>query len=134
MKTATRLALLGVAAGVWSGACTSWWLNYHVRVVIPAEIQSIDQGVLRLSLWSYDPLLADAPADLVDEHEVSFSHAGGASQSLTMLVRGDIGDGRRPYITVRGYELTSSGEAYVLWDGIEGVGMPREVVMRSVGQ
>ena len=103
-----------------------------VTVIVPPEIAAIPSGVLRLSLWTYDPLLADAPATLADADSVRFAHTAGTQDSFRMHVEGRVPGGMRHYITIRGFELTAECEKYILWDGIEGTGAPRTVVMRAV--
>ena len=58
-------------------ACRSEDVDLRVRVIVPAEIQSVSSGVLRMSLWAYDPGLADAPASLVDAASLFFAHTKG---------------------------------------------------------
>jgi hypothetical protein len=113
-------------------ACDTGDVSLLVTVVIPPEIQSISSGVLRLGLWVYDPLLADAPAMLADADSVMFSHRQGSGDLFRMHVGAHVGAGLRYYITVRGYELSIEGERYVLWDGQQGTGSPTSVVMRPV--
>jgi hypothetical protein len=101
-------------------------------VIVPAEIPSVSSGVLRTSLWAYDPHLADAPASLVDAASLFFAHTKGEQNEVWMTVKGNAPSGTRHYITVRGFEVLPSGERYILWDGIEGTGTPTTVVMRPV--
>jgi hypothetical protein len=96
-------------------------------------VPSIENGVLRLSLWSFDDNIADASATLVDRDETEFSHLMGQRDEYLMHVGGDIGSGMRHYITVRGCEITPEGEIYVMWDGIEGIATPSEVEMHYIG-
>lgn len=113
-------------------ACRSEDVNLRVRVTVPAEIPSVSSGVLRMSLWAYDPHLVDAPASLVDADSVLFSRSAGEQDEAWMSVQGHVPSGTRHYITVRGFELLPNGEKYILWDGIEGTGTPTTVVMRPV--
>lgn len=113
-------------------ACRSEDAEHRVTVFVPEEAPSVTSGVLRLSLWAYDPALADAPATLVDADVASFSRVQGEVNRIHMLVRGPIPAGMQRYLTVRGFEVTSGGERYILWDGLEGTGTPRVVVMRPV--
>jgi hypothetical protein len=111
-------------------ACRSEDVNLRVRVIVPAAIPSVSSGVLRLSLWAYDPQLADAPASLVDAASHSFAHTQGKQNEVWMIVQGNVPSGARHYITVRGFEVGPSGENYILWDGIEGTAAPTTVVMK----
>lgn len=113
-------------------ACGSEDVSLRVLVIVPAEIPSISSGVLRMSLWAYDPHLADAPASLVDADSLFFSHRAGERDEGWMSVEGDVPSGARHYITVRGFELTPTGERYILWDGISGTATPTIVVMEPV--
>ena len=113
-------------------ACGSEDVDLRVKVIVPAEIPSVFSGVLRMSLWTYDPHIADAPASLVDATSLSFAHTQGEQNEAWMSVQGKVPSGARPYITVRGFEVLPSGEKYILWDGIEGTGAPTTVVMRPV--
>jgi hypothetical protein len=113
-------------------ACRSEDVDLRVRVIVPAEIPSVSSGVLRMSLWAYDPQLADAPASLVDAASLSFAHRNGEQNEVWMSVQGSVPSGARRYLTVRGFEVLPSGEKYILWDGIEGKGAPTTVVMRPV--
>ena len=113
-------------------ACRSEDVDLRVRVIVPAEIPSVSSGVLRMSLWAYDPHLADAPASLVDAASLFFAHRNGEQNEVWMSVHGNGPSGTRHYITVRGFEVLPSGEKYILWDGIEGTGAPTTIVMRPV--
>ena len=125
---------LGVASllAVLLGGCSDI-VNHSVSVVIPAEIPTIESGVLRLSLFSFDPNVADIAASLVDRQELAFIHACGERDEFRMDVSGAIEDDWQYYIDVRGYELTPDGEVYVLGDGV-GVETPSEVVMQPITQ
>jgi hypothetical protein len=113
-------------------ACRSEDVDLRVTVIVPAEIPSVSSGVLRMSLWAYDPLLADAPASLVDAASLFFAHTKGERNVVWMNVHGNVPSGTRHYLTVRGFEVLPSGEKYILWDGIEGTGTPSTIVMRPV--
>jgi hypothetical protein len=113
-------------------ACGTEDVDLRVRVIVPAEIPSVSSGVLRMSLWAYDPHLADAPASLVDVASLFFAHTEGEQNEVWMSVKGNVPSGTRHYITVRGFEVLPSGEKYILWDGIEGTAAPTTVVMRPV--
>jgi hypothetical protein len=130
MKSRTTLAALACAT-LSCGADTEVQLD--VTVIIPAEVSTIESGVLRLSLWSFDEMIADVSATLVDTDEALFAHVLGQRNDFLMHVAGDIGSGLRHYITVRGCEITPEGEVHVLWDGIEGLATPSEVEMRYIG-
>ena len=112
--------------------CRSEDVDLRVRVLVPAEIPSVASGLLRMSLWAYDPHLADAPSSLVDAASLSFAHTKGEQNEVSMTVHGNVPSGARSYITVRGFELLPSGEKYILWDGLEGLGTPTTIVMRPV--
>jgi hypothetical protein len=113
-------------------ACRSEDVDLRVRVIVPAEVPSVSSGALRLSLWAYDPHLADAPASLVDAASLSFAHTKGEQNEVWMTVQGNVPSGTRHYITVRGFEVLPTGEKYILWDGIEGTATPTTVMMRPV--
>jgi hypothetical protein len=131
MRT-SRVGIMSAFLAV-SFACSSEDVSLRVQVLIPADVPSITSGVLRLSLWVYDPHLADAPATLTDADAALFSHRAGEPDALWMHVRGHAGGGMRHYITVQGFEVTPEGERYVLWDGIEGTAAPRTVTMQYIG-
>ena len=61
-------------------------VDQRVRVIVPADVPGIASGVIRLSLWVYDPLLADAPATLADLDSVRFSHVQGRAQTFHLFV------------------------------------------------
>ena len=127
-RVGITLAFLAVSL-----ACSAEDVSLRVQVLVPADVPSITSGVLRLSLWVYDPHLADAPATLADADSALFSHRAGEPDVVSMHVRGHVSGGMRHYITVRGFELTPDGETYVLWDGIEGTAAPRNVTMQYIG-
>lgn len=130
LKSLRTVVVIAAVSAVVS--CRDSDVDLVVTVTVPAEIPSISSGVLRLSLWSYDPMLADAPAMLADADSVRFSHSHGAANTFRMRVHRRVPGGLRTYITVRGFEFAAECEKYVLWDGIEGSGMPSNVVMRAV--
>jgi hypothetical protein len=109
-------------------------VDLQVTVVVPPEVPSIQQGLLRLTLWRYDDRVADAAATPVDVHELNFTHGLAEADEFVMRVRGAVPGPEDHYITVRGFELAGGGEEYVLWDGIKGLGAPSRVVMRYVGE
>lgn len=113
-------------------ACRSEDVHLRVRVIVPPEVPSVSSGVLRMSLWAYEPHIADAPASLVDADSLFFAHTEGEQNEVWMTVQGNVPSGTRHYITVRGFEVLPSGEKYILWDGIEGTGAPTTVLMRPV--
>ena len=102
----------------------------RVQVVIPANVPTIGTGQLYLSLWSYDPGIADVGATLVDVGRTSFAHALGERDVLQMRVGGHITGGWRPYITVEGCQATPQGMVAVLWDGLQETGTPSSVEMQ----
>lgn len=106
--------------------------SHSVQVTIPADIPSIPDGRLYLTLYQYDPLLADGPAQRVDQQVVMFSHDAGTRTVRLMQVSGDIERGNRHYIAVEGCMMTSEGERRVLHDGLM-VDTPDEVTMRWLG-
>jgi hypothetical protein len=132
MEDAMVKLMFAVAVTGLCLACRSEDVNLRVRVIVPAEIPSVSSGVLRMSLWAYDVSLADTPASLIDADSLLFSHRAGERDEAWMSVQGDVPSGSRHYITVRGFELIPNGEKYILWDGIEGTGVPTTVVMRPV--
>lgn len=127
-----KVTLAALVLGIASCGSSSG-VDLDVAVTITADVPTIEAGMLRLSLWSFDSNIADLPATLVAVDEVRFTHAQGSRDEVSMHVAGDIEDGRRHYSTVRGCELTATGWIYVLWDGIEGIGTPSEVEMRYIG-
>jgi len=107
-------AVATVTAGITVTSCREDNVYLPVTVIVPAEIASLSPAELRLSLWTYDPSLADAPATLVDADSVRFSHVPGTQDRFRMHVEGRIPEGFRHYISVRGFELTPQCENYVL--------------------
>ncbi len=101
-----------------------------VQVAVPATVPTIDAGELYLSLWTYDPGIADVGATLADVDRAAFRHAVGERNALVMRVAGHLPDGWRHYITVEGCRSTPQGRVAVLWDGIEGIAAPRVVEMQ----
>jgi len=101
-----------------------------VQVAVPATVPTIDAGELYLSLWTYDPGIADARATLADVDRAAFRHAVGERNTLVMRVAGHVPDGWRYYITVEGCRSTPQGRVAVLWDGIEGTAAPSVVEMQ----
>jgi hypothetical protein len=125
MMTWTAVAALGLA-------CRSDDVDLRVNVIVPAEIPSVSSGMLRMSLWAYDPRLADAPATLVDAEARAFEHVQGVPDLMWMTVRGTVPSGAQYFLSVRGFEVRADGERYILWDGLEGTLAPTIVVMRAV--
>ena len=113
-------------------ACDTGDVDLGVTVVVPAEIAAIPSGVIRLSLWVYDSMLADAPATLADADSVRFSHQTGTPNLWRLRVKAHVTGRQRYYITVRGYELTPECERYILWDGLGETHAASHVVMRAV--
>jgi hypothetical protein len=130
----TRFLAFGFAlvAALPLAACDSGTIDLDITTTVPSEIAPVSSGVLRLSLWVYDPMLADAPAALADEDSARFSHAQGRANEFRFHVSTDVPTGQQYYVTVRGFELTAECERYILWDGIEGTEAPRKIVMRAV--
>jgi hypothetical protein len=132
MRTLRKQCGLVVLGFVTLAACDTGVVTLPVTVVVPPAVPTVSLGVLRLSLWVYDPMLADAPASLADVDSVRFSHQAGATSQFRLRVSADVPGRQKYYITVAGYELSAECEKFILWDGQEGTGTPREVVMRSV--
>jgi hypothetical protein len=132
MRTLRNSYGLVVLGFVTLTACDTGVVTLPVTVVVPAAVPTVSSGVLRLSLWVYDPLLADAPASLADIDSVRFTHQAGTTREFRLRVSADVPGRQKYYITVRGFELSGECERYILWDGQEGPGVPREIVMRSV--
>jgi hypothetical protein len=124
----SRLVVLALALHL--AGCEVADVNQAVLIVVPATIPSIESGTLRVSLYRYDPFLADAPATRVDHSVIPFSHRTGRSTSAQVWVRGSGARGERFYLAVEGCAQTSDGEMAVLWDGLM-VELPSHVVMRS---
>jgi hypothetical protein len=123
----TWLAVVGMGMG-----CHTDDVHRRVMVIVPAEIASVPSGVLRLSLWAYDPRLADAPALAIDAQELRFTHVRGTQNAAVMTVGGTVPSGAQYYISIRGFEVLPDGERYILWDGLEETAAPTTVVMRAV--
>src|SRR5688572_18943960 len=132
MRTLRKQCGLVVLGFVTLAACDTGVVTLPVSVVVPAAVPTVSSGVLRLSLWVYDPMLADAPATLADADSVRFTHQTGKTTQFQMTVSADVPGRQMYYITVRGYELSAQCEKYILWDGQERTGAPRDIVMRSV--
>lgn len=130
--TRFRTRLVALLCGWLVMACDTGNVDLGVTVVVPAEIPTVPSGVLRLSLWVYDPLLADAPATLADADSVRFSHQAGTLNLWRLRVQADVPGRQRYYITVRGFELTPECERYILWDGLGETNAASHVVMRAV--
>ena len=128
----SSIGLVVLAECCLLAGCETGSVVLPVSVVVPAAVPTVASGVLRLSLWVYDPMLADAPATLADADSVRFTHRVGTTTQFRLKVSADVPGGQKYYITVRGYELSEGCEKYILWDGQEGTGAPRDVVMRSV--
>lgn len=124
-----KLALL---AALLSWGCAKHVIEIDVGVIIPAEVPTIASGELQLSLWEYNPLIADVSATLVGRQTGRFAHRQGERDEFRMQVGGSVSE--RYYITINGYETTGSGENRVLWGRIEGVGVPQIVTMVYVGR
>jgi hypothetical protein len=131
-KSRSRANLVVVAGLIFLAACDTGHVSLPVRVIVPTDVQTVSSGILRLSLWIYDPLLADAPATLGDADSVRFVHQTGTTTTFRMHVSADIPGGQKYYITVRGFEFSASCEKYILWDGLEGPTVSLRVVMRPV--
>jgi hypothetical protein len=124
--------MIAIVVGGLCLACRSDDVDLRVSVIVPAEIPSVSSGVLRMSLWAYDPNLMDAPASKIDATSTVFAHTKGESNQLWMSVRGKVPSGARYYIGVDGFEVLPTGEKRILWDGLECCGAPATVVMRSI--
>lgn len=127
-----RFPSLAIAALLFTLGCSSDEFHHRVIVIIPATVPSIDAGVMRASLWAYDPGLADGGAAGVDHQALSFSHREGKSTTLRMVVSGMVDSRLVPYLSVEGYVVLPDGEVRLLWDGQQGTGLPRIVVMQPV--
>jgi hypothetical protein len=132
MKTALRTIAAVLLAAAPIAGCDSGTLDLDITATVPAEIAPVSSGILRLSLWVYDPLLADAPAALADEDSAVFSHTTGRANEFRFHVSTDVPSGQQYYVTLRGFERTAQCERYILWDGIDGTEAPRKIVMRAV--
>jgi hypothetical protein len=71
------LALLLLAIRV-SGASATEPARVDVGITAPADMASIADHALEVRLYAIEPLLADAPASLVDIREQPFRHATGS--------------------------------------------------------
>lgn len=109
-------------------------VDMRVQVIVPAEVANIPSGVIRVQLFVYDPMLADAPAMLADMDSVRFSHVNGRTQTFQLLLEADVPGGQRHYISAEGFELTAQCERYVLWDGLTETAAPQVIVMQPVPQ
>jgi hypothetical protein len=70
------LALLLLAVQV-GGASGTEPARVDVTITAPADMASIADHALEIRLYAIEPLLADAPASLVDMREQPFSHTTG---------------------------------------------------------
>ena len=85
-----------------------------------------------MSLWVYDPLLADAPATLADMDSARFSHVQGRAQTFHLFVEAHVPGRQKHYITAEGFELTTHCESRILWDGLGETASPSVIVMEAV--
>jgi hypothetical protein len=129
MKIRATLLICGLVA---LAGCDSD-VDMRVRVLVPADVASIPSGVIRLSLWVYDPMLADAPASLADVESVRFNHVNGRVETFHLHLEADVPGRQKHYITAQGFELTPECERYVLY-GPEEFGAPSVIVMQTVPQ
>lgn len=89
---------------VWQQAIAAPPRSAHVAVGItaPVALAGFDERQLEVRLYAHEPLLADAPATLVDLWRGPFSHRGGEPTTLWV----DLGDAApleprlRYYVTV----------------------------------
>lgn len=132
MMTKVHALLAALACGWLLAACDTGDVDLRVTVTVPSEIATVSSGVLRLSLWVYDPMLADAPASLADADSIRFSHQSGTPNEFRLRVKAHVPGRQQHYITIRGFEFAPECERYILWDGIEGTKAPARVVMRAV--
>jgi hypothetical protein len=132
MRTLRNSYGLVVLGFVTLAACDTGVVTLPVTVEVPAVVPTVSSGVLRLSLLVYDPMLADAPATLADVDSVRFTHQAGTTRQYRLRVSADVPGRQKYYIKVLGFELSGECERYILWDGQQGLGTPRGVVMRSV--
>lgn len=109
-------------------------VDLQIKLVVPPEIPSIQSGMLELSLWVYDPLLADAPAALGDRDERDFVHLAGATDTFLMFLEAHVPGNHRYYVTARGYDRTGLCVREVLWDGHLETSAPRTIIMRLLPQ
>lgn len=119
-------ALLGACGG------EDGQLVHRLDVVIGADVRTIEAGQLNVSLYAYDPGIADKLADTLDIQRVPFSHAQGTATTTAVTLTGRVPDGFETYIGVEGYEYQGDVLNRVLWDGLEGIGMPTQVQMREL--
>ena len=108
-------------------------VSHRLEMVIPASVPSIEEGKLVASLLAYDPSIADKLADELDVEEITFSHTQGTRTMKSVTLQAVRPAGFDTYVSAEGCERISGEWVYVLWDGQEGIGMPRSVQMRSVG-
>lgn len=116
------------------GACggEDGQLVHRLEVVVGADVRTIEAGQLSASLYAYDPGIADKPADTLDIQRVPFSHTQGTATTTELTLTGRVPDGFETYIGVEGYERQGDVLDRVLWDGLEGIGMPTRVEMREL--
>ncbi|HEU4996895.1 MAG TPA: hypothetical protein VFT29_18890 [Gemmatimonadaceae bacterium] len=131
MRTTVARALSAAALWILMG-CDTGDVDLRVKVLVPPDIPPVSSGVLRLSLWVYDPLLADASATLADADSARFSHQSGVANTFSMHVNTHVAGRQKFYITVRGFELSPACEKYILWDGHQETQAPPIVVMRPI--
>jgi hypothetical protein len=125
-----KLWVYATLLGVLLLSCSGDTVVLRVQVIIPATVPTIEAGELHLSLWAYDPGIADVGATLADRVRAPFEHIAGQRNIILMRVMGHVPGGWRYYISVEGCESTPDGQVAVLWDGIEGTGAPAVVEMR----
>lgn len=125
-----RAALLLCSFGLVAGCDSD--VDQQVRVIVPADIADIPTGVIRMSLWVYDPLLADAPATLADVDSVRFSHAQGRTQTFHLFVEADVPGHQKHYLSAEGFDLSAQCELRVLWDGLRETASPSVIIMEPV--
>lgn len=125
-RLALSLLLLALPA---SSACSDRFQHW-VTIVVPAEIESIPQGAHHVALFSYDPLLADDGARLVDEVVLGFSHRSGRATTVRVAVSADVPRRERQYVAVVSCANSIEGWYMLLFDGLPGPSLPDRITMQ----
>jgi hypothetical protein len=67
----------------------------EVEIVVPAELASIEKQQLEISLFEFDPRIADKPADLFDsKKEAVFAHTKGKETKMTFTLGDKVNNGK----------------------------------------
>ena len=111
---ATKRALvIAIALCAFAGCGSDDDISRALQIVIPAEIPTIQNGTLYLSLWSYQGDLGSAPATLLDVEQQPFSHTAGQATAIILSVHGKPQGGSKHYLTVEGCVSGSGGATSV---------------------